>query len=97
LGATIIRRGHVSQSKAGLFNFSIIVYYDINPANNSSLNATLQFKYFNAELNGIAESNLWLWKSDDFTNWFASSSTDVRDSASNYVTGKRIQAFQDGH
>jgi hypothetical protein len=93
LGTTTIRRGHVSQSKTGSPNFSINRYYDISPANNSTLNATLQFNYFNAELNGITETNLWLWKSNDPTNWFASPSTDSRDSIANHVTGKKIQDF----
>jgi hypothetical protein len=79
--------------KAGYQTFSINRYYDISPANNLSLNATLQFNYFNAELNGIQETNLWLWKSNDLTNWFASPSTDSRDSIVNYVTGKGIQNF----
>ena len=93
MGTTIIRRGHVSQSKPGVSNFSINRYYDINPANNSLLDATLQFNYFNAELNGVTETNLWLWKSNDVTNWFASPSTDSRDSIANHVTGKKIQDF----
>jgi hypothetical protein len=93
MGSTIIRRGHLSQSKSGLSNFSINRYYDISPANNSSLNATLQFNYFNAELGGMQETNLWLWKSNDLTNWFVSPSTDSRDSIVNYVSGKGIQNF----
>jgi hypothetical protein len=93
MGTTIIRRGHVSQSKTGLPNFSINRYYDIIPVNNSNLTASLQFKYFNAELNGLIESNLWLWKSDDLTRWFPSPSTNTRDSVANFVIGKGIPNF----
>jgi hypothetical protein len=51
VGVVTIRRGHVSQSGAGLAS-SINRYYSITAENNTNLNATLRLKYFDAELNG---------------------------------------------
>jgi hypothetical protein len=65
LGSTIIRRGHQQQSGA-----SINRYFDIIPTNNSSLNATLKFYYFDAELAGISAANLAVFSSDNQgINW----------------------------
>ena len=65
LGSTLIRRGHLSQTNGVDAGNSIFGYFDIVSANNSSLNATLRFRYFDAELNGLAENNLQMWKSPD--------------------------------
>jgi hypothetical protein len=86
LGTTVIRRGHAAQAKGATTNFSINRYYDINLANNTALNASLKFSYFDAEVNGKNEADFWLWKSSDFTNWFVSATTDTRDATANYVT-----------
>jgi hypothetical protein len=65
LGSTEIRRGHGVQTGG-----SIKRYYDITPANNSGLNATLVFKYDNSELNLRPEKSLKLFKSTNSgTNW----------------------------
>lgn len=62
LGMTEIRRGHsVQYGLAG--NQSIARYFDIEPANNSNLNATLGFKYDYSELDTMNESELGLYKS----------------------------------
>ncbi|MBK8550205.1 MAG: hypothetical protein IPL53_03770 [Ignavibacteria bacterium] len=51
LGSTEIKRGHAQQS--GLSgNTSILRYFDITPAFNSGLNATLIYKFDESELNG---------------------------------------------
>lgn len=63
LGSTIITRGHHEQFIVSAN--SITRYYDISPANNSNLNATLRFNYFDNELNGQVESNLVQWHSPD--------------------------------
>ena len=65
LGSTEIRRGHTVQTGG-----SIKRYFDITPANNSGLNATLKFKYDNSELNLRPESSLKLFKSTNSgVNW----------------------------
>jgi Secretion system C-terminal sorting domain len=92
LGSTVIRRGHVAQTDAGTPNFSINRYFDINPANNTSLNATLRINYFDAELNGKNEASLSVWKSTDNSNWsYAGFST--RNAASNFVEANSIASF----
>ncbi len=62
LGSTEIRRGHAVQN--GLNGYtSILRYFDITPAANSGLNATLVYKYDDTELSGKIESALTLYKS----------------------------------
>lgn len=69
LGSVTIRRGHLPQSGTGLTT-SVQRYYLITPQNNSSLNATLRLKYFDAELNGQNENVIVIYKSDDNgSNW----------------------------
>ena len=92
LGSTVIRRGHAVQSGVGGTNSSIRRYYDIIPVNNNMLKATLRFRYFDAELNGITENSLYQWKSKDNVNWdFVGA--DARDIATNYVEKKSINKF----
>jgi len=69
LGSTQIIRGHTTQS--GLNSgTSIQRYYDITPATNSGLNATLVYSYSDTELNGKPEPSLKLFKSTNSgTNW----------------------------
>ncbi|MBC7774476.1 MAG: hypothetical protein H7246_03485, partial [Phycisphaerae bacterium] len=61
LGATTIRRGHTPLVMPVIGN-SANRYFDISPANNNNLNATLKFYYFDSELNGLMESNLSLFR-----------------------------------
>jgi hypothetical protein len=84
LGSTVIRRGHSSQVIAGAGGSSILRYYDILPANDVGLNATLRVNYFDNELNGLDESGLVLWKSTDQTHWSNMGST-AKDATANYV------------
>ncbi|MDP5169563.1 MAG: hypothetical protein NWR72_04910 [Bacteroidia bacterium] len=65
-GPTVIRRGH--QLKSLPNGTSIQRYYDISPATNTGLNATIVFSYFDAELNGQTETNLESWHQTG-TNW----------------------------
>ncbi len=66
MGLTTVVRGHQQQTyNAG---FGINRYYEIHPTNNSNLNATLKFNYFDNELitplGTIAENELDLWRFD---------------------------------
>jgi hypothetical protein len=92
MGSTVVRRGHRSQINSYGNGKSILRYYDISPANNSSLNATLRFLYFDAELNGLDEAALGLWRSTTNVNWTYVGS-DSRDASSNYVEKGGIAAF----
>lgn len=91
LGLTTIRRGHAMQN-LGNGKQSILRYYDISPANNSSLNATLRLNYFDSELNNQIEAGLSLWKSEDNVNWIAQS-YNSRNAAGNYVEKQNINSF----
>jgi Secretion system C-terminal sorting domain len=69
LGTVNIHRGHQSQTNGNNEGNSIFRYYDIIPATNVNLNATIRFHYFDTELNGLSESTLILMRSRDNTNW----------------------------
>ena len=89
LGATTIKRGHVPETIAG--NAGIERYYEITPTNNTDLDATTQFQYFQAELNGIQEADLGLWrKDDDF--WFNPAAT-ITNPTNNYIETTNINLF----
>ncbi|HMI79444.1 MAG TPA: hypothetical protein VK484_11670, partial [Ferruginibacter sp.] len=54
LGTVAIGRGHESQVNSFGQGSSVFRYYDINPlGTNTNLNATLQFEYFDGELNSL--------------------------------------------
>ena len=92
LGSTIIRRGHKSQVNANGNGNSIFRYYDIIPSNNSALNATLRLQYFDAELNGLGESIIVLWKSIDNITWTNQGFT-TRNTVTNFVEKINITDF----
>lgn len=68
MGSTTINRRYGNNS---IFTgSSLLRAYDINPANNSGLNATLVFSYSDQDLNGRTESELALYKSTNSgTTW----------------------------
>jgi hypothetical protein len=92
LGSTVIRRGHRSQANCFGLGNSVLRYYDISPANNTSLNATLQFQYLDAELNSLGENTLVFWKSDNNSFW-QQIGFDTRDMALNYVGKAGVASF----
>ena len=67
MGSTTITRGHTVQTHNS--NNSIKRYFDITPATNTGLNASLTFNYEDGELNGLTESNLKMFKYDGVSNW----------------------------
>jgi hypothetical protein len=62
LGSTVLTRGHATQTAGGS---SITRYFDVTPATNTGLNATLRFRYDESELNGTSEPTLALYRSTD--------------------------------
>jgi hypothetical protein len=95
LGSVTIRRGHLPQSGTGLVS-SIHRYYLITPTNNSNLNSTLRFRYFDAELNGQNEDALVIYQSNNSgTDWSNLAQTTSNTNA-NYVekTGVASLALQ---
>jgi len=91
LGSTQIDRGHAVQTVGG--NNSILRYFDITPTNNTSLNATLRFHYFDAnELNGLTESSLQMYRSTNGgTSWTYEGGTPAP--VSDYVELSGISSF----
>jgi type IX secretion system substrate protein len=84
LGTVTIKRGHIAQAGSGLSG-SILRYYEITPQMNSSLSATMRFRYFDAEKNGRDENNFVLFQSDDGgSNWVNQSQT-TRNTSSDFV------------
>jgi hypothetical protein len=91
LGITTVTRGHAIQSDNG--NAGVARYYDIDPATNSGLDATLTFNYRDAELNGLAEGTLTLFRSDDGGSSYRTAGHDSRDATANTVTLSGIGSF----
>jgi hypothetical protein len=92
LGMVTIRRGHQAQvNGTGLTN-SILRYYDIQPDNNTNLNATLRFNYFDGELNGLNEDLLGLFQSNDAIHWSAQGFSS-KDATANFVEKSGITSL----
>ena len=91
LGETVIIRTHDIENVNG--QMSIDRYYDISPANNSGLNATLGFTYFDSELNGLTENDLTLFRSEDGGMSYELMGHISFDPTNNIVTQDQIDAF----
>jgi hypothetical protein len=90
LGLTTISRGFTNYTING--SGSILRYYNISPANNTNLNASLTYHYDNTELNGLNENLLSLFRSTNSgTNW--STIGGAKDTANNNITCNGINAF----
>ena len=92
LGNTVIRRGHRAQVNNPGPGNSILRYFDILPANNTALNATLRFPYLQEELNGLDEDSLILWEKQAAQGW-SRLGTDSHDTGANYVEKTAIPSF----
>ncbi|MDQ2769052.1 MAG: FG-GAP-like repeat-containing protein [Bacteroidota bacterium] len=62
-GSTLVTRTTGAALAGAGTSQSILRYFDIQPTVNTGLNVTMNFAYFNHELNGIAASKLALFKS----------------------------------
>lgn len=91
LGETVVTRGHAVQSDNG--NVSIKRYFNIEPDNNNSLGATLEFHYFDAELNGRDENELTLFRSSDGGSTYRGTGYDTRSASTNTITLSGIDSF----
>lgn len=92
LGEVTITRGHTVQTGGG--NESIRRYYDLEPSqNNSGLDASLTHTYADAELNGLTESNLVLFKSTDSGSTWLKKGANSRNTSANTVTLSGIESF----
>lgn len=93
-GVTMItRRTGTSAIQTGNGNQGITRYFDIAPTNNTGLNATLVFHYYDGELNSITESNLALFKSADTGTTWTYMGYGSRDATLNTVTQSALNDF----
>ena len=92
LGTVTLERGHNMQSGTGL-DSSIQRYYNILPANNSGLNATLRFKYFDKELNSQNEESLVMFRSSDNAVSWSNLFYNNRDIVNNFLEKTGIDSF----
>lgn len=84
LGNVTVTRGFLSQTNNGTGK-SINRYYSITTGNVMNSPATLRINYFDAELNGLTESDLNLWESADNGVSYTSDGYTSRDATANYV------------
>ena len=91
LGVTTIERTHAAASGNG--NTGILRVFNIAPANNTGLNATLRFYYDDSELNGLSEPTLVLFKSPSglINTWIGVGGT--VNTTSNYVQLSGLNDF----
>jgi hypothetical protein len=93
LGATLIQRGNVQQMDPN-GSTSIQRYFDISPAANTDLPATLRFFYLDSELAGMAIEQLVVFSSrgdgGNWTQWGA----DAADQAQNWVAKANINQWR---
>lgn len=88
IGNTQVYRGHKTISVNG--SNSALRYYKILPMNNSGLNATLKFNYFDQELNGVNESDMQIWYStDNGTTWIQTKASQ-RDATANFIETNKL-------
>jgi hypothetical protein len=93
LGDVTITRGHTVQT-APNGNESIQRYYDLSPSqNNSGLDAELTLAYTDAELNGLSESGLEVFKSTDGGASWSEEGADSRNATANTVTLGGIESL----
>ncbi|MFN4255443.1 MAG: putative metal-binding motif-containing protein, partial [Saprospiraceae bacterium] len=83
LGTVIVSRGHLAQS--GACNAGMNRWLDIQAAQNAGLNATLRLRYFDAELDGISESELTIFRSDDGGATWTDIGFSARNATENWV------------
>ena len=89
LGMTTIRRSHYPLDIDG--NPGIFRHYHIAAGQNSALDASLRFHYFDGELGNIPENDLEIWQFDDL-NWHFLGS-DSRNDLENWVEVSGIPFF----
>ncbi len=68
-------------------------YYNIQPANNTALNATVRFYYLDAELNGVNESAAVMWKSINNGASWTQIIPDTRNTALNFYEKTGVNDF----
>jgi Secretion system C-terminal sorting domain len=93
LGNTTITRFGAAFVFNGNSSGLIRRYYNIQPANNTALNATVRFYYLDAELNGVNESTAVLWKSINNGASWTQITPDTRNTALNFYEKTGVNDF----
>ncbi|MEO6229525.1 MAG: T9SS type A sorting domain-containing protein [Ferruginibacter sp.] len=92
IGLVSITRMHNAIDIPATGGQSIFRSYEISPTINTNLNATLTFKYFDAELNGLNENNLVQFKRGNNFQFSDQGST-TRDAVNNNITKTGYSSF----
>lgn len=89
MDSTVIRRGHKQTPDMPVG--SIFRYYDVQPANNAALDATIKFNYLDVETGTQPENNLMLYSSapGDISWTFLGATT--ADMIQNFVTKQNLE------
>ena len=94
LGSTVITRGHSAVSGESGLPKSTYRYYQITPATNTDLNATLKFYYNDSELNDIPEDDLALFRWDSGkSKWQCDATNQTFNTTDNWVQQTGIGSF----
>jgi hypothetical protein len=93
LGNTTINRYCAAFVRNGSSVGLLKRYYHIQPANNTALNATVRFHYFDAELNGVDENTAVLWRSTDNGISWNQLLPDARNTTANYLQKNNVDNF----
>jgi len=89
LGSTVIKRAHTV-----FRNRSVTRNFEITPANNAALNATLVFHYLHSELRSAGEFTLSTYSSSNGgTNWLYISGGPDLNTISNYITSTNVNSL----
>jgi hypothetical protein len=83
LGTVTIKRLHKTANESG--SGKVKRFYEITPATNNGLNATLRLHYFDGELNGVSESTLAILQRLSPNASWTQFGYSTRNSSSNYV------------
>ncbi|MBX9781693.1 MAG: T9SS type A sorting domain-containing protein [Chitinophagaceae bacterium] len=93
LGNTTITRIATAFVLNGSSTGLIQRYYNIQPANNTGLNASVRFYYLDAELNGVLENTAVLWKSTNNGVSWVQIAPDSRNTTANWVQKDNVNDF----
>lgn len=88
LGSTVVKRGHQQQSGASVYR-----YYDVVPANNENLNATVSMYYFHNELGTVPEGNLGLFYSINGGTVWANLGATSLNTTDDYLTKSGVNSL----
>jgi hypothetical protein len=91
LGAVIIKRWHNPDVNSVS---KVLRFYEIAPANNATLSATLRLQYFDAELNSNSEAGLQLFARNTAQNAWTLVDGTTADASINYVEKTGLASLQ---